>query len=126
MIILVTGTRTDARKGAISKTLSALVRYASADEPFHLIVGDATGVDAEANEWYEKYTGKKNPDKFYADWNTLGKFAGPERNGRMVALAKEAMAVVLAVYHPDPTQRRGTNDCVKQAKEAGLTVLEVL
>lgn len=57
----------------------------------------------------------------YADWDALGKRAGPERNGRMVAKAG-AGAHLLAF----PGERStGTWDCYEQGVAAGLLCVEV-
>ena len=58
---------------------------------------------------------------FGADWQALGKRAGPERNGRMVAWAAEVPGSVLLAF-PGPSSR-GTWDCVRQARAAGLSIV---
>jgi hypothetical protein len=53
---------------------------------------------------------------FYADWDRLGDAAGPERNGRMGAWAREVSEASLGAF-PGP-QSRGTWDCIGQWRRA--------
>jgi len=54
-----------------------------------------------------------------ADWNILGKAAGPIRNKHM--LDKEP-DIVLA-FHNDISTSKGTADCVREAKKRGYKVI---
>lgn len=79
-------------------------------------VGDCpTGVDALVRELV--------PDAvvFVARWRELGRRAGPERNGRLVAWAAEAELRWLLAF-PGP-RSTGTPDCVQQAEDAGVPVV---
>lgn len=81
-----------------------------------LIQGGATGVDSFAREWaathpeIQRYVCK-------ADWDKYGKAAGPIRNGRMLEWKPD-----LVVAFPGG---RGTADMVRQAREAGVEVMEI-
>ena len=72
-------------------------------------VGDARGVDAAVRNEVE-------PIEFRAYWNQLGKYAGHERNRRMVQLSDAAIA------YPD-AQSIGTIDLIEQALNDGQCVL---
>lgn len=114
-IALVTGTRTDNRDGVIS---DALRRYG----PDFVLVGDATGVDAETAYACQRY----GWDHAIAPalWGKYDKAAGPRRNDLLAFLA----AAVAAYTASEPTvfavpwgEARGTNDCAKRAC-AGMDV----
>lgn len=107
-VVLVTGTRRDTRRGEVSSYLDAFL-------PDVIIVGDATGVDAEAVAWGK---GKVDVCQWHAPWKTLGGKAGPHRNS--------ALAATLAWFEgsghwarcaafPDE-HSRGTFDCVSQLR----------
>lgn len=57
---------------------------------------------------------------FVADWKGLGRAAGPRRNSEMVAWCAEADQRY-AIAAPGP-ESRGTWDCARQAKRAGIGV----
>lgn len=83
-------------------------------------VGDALGVDYAALEWaMSKHTGLRLVYK--ADWDKYGKAAGPIRNKEMLEAAKKGAAPLVLAFPGG----KGTANCVKQAKEMGLDVLEV-
>jgi len=80
-----------------------------------VLVGDASGLDALVRQ----YAGYLDiPHKvFKADWDKHGRAAGPIRNAEMI---KENPNLVIAF-----PGGKGTDNCVKQAKEAGIVVLRV-
>lgn len=55
-----------------------------------------------------------------ADWDAHGKAAGPLRNQQMVDLGAD----VCLAFHRTGAGNRGTADCVKRAREAGIRVVE--
>jgi hypothetical protein len=118
-IAVVTGTRRDTMAGAITRALDAW-------EPDVVLVGDATGVDAEAREW-TRVCGAQLV-VFSANWRVHGKAAGPKRNAAL-ADAAEAYArgpyVVQAFAVPDGSSI-GTHDCVRALKARGVPVSEVV
>lgn len=81
-----------------------------------LIEGGQTGADRLARHW--AVANKVPLQTVDADWNNLGRAAGPIRNGRM-----------LREFQPDWViafpGNKGTNNMKKQAKSAGVTVLEL-
>lgn len=87
-------------------------------KPEEVFVGDCpSGLDLIVRE----YCKIKNIRLkiFTADWDSLGRSAGPTRNGHMLFAAGD-MALVIAF-----PGGRGTADCVRQAKARGMLVLEV-
>lgn len=88
-----------------------------ADLPIGLIVhGGAEGADKCAGEW----AASRGVDQvvYVANWTAHGLSAGPRRNRRM--LERERPDLVLAA----PGQK-GTADMVRQARDAGVEVVEV-
>jgi hypothetical protein len=76
-----------------------------------LILGDATGVDTFARTWAEN---NGIPHTIhYADWDKHGKAAGPLRNKRMLEQANMLLAF---------SGGKGTENCISQAKKAGIKV----
>jgi hypothetical protein len=81
----------------------------------HLIHGGARGADTIAGDW-----AKTKPIERYvcrADWDKYGKAAGPYRNARMLEWLPD-----LVVAFPGG---RGTADMIRQAKSAGVEVVEI-
>jgi SLOG family YspA-like protein len=110
--ILVTGSRdwTDV------KTIAAVLFFEVEAHPdSQLVVGDATGADALARDWWVRVRGAE-PEVHYADWKRLGKAAGPARNQVMVDSSVD-------VCHAFPLPNsRGTFDCMRRAAYAGAPV----
>jgi hypothetical protein len=113
MRILVCGGRRFADSDKLNRTLD----QAHAAGPITVLIhGLATGADTLAAEWAER---NDVPVKGYrADWKTYGKRAGPLRNGLMLSLGHPKL--VIAFKGGD-----GTKDMVKQARAAGVPVLEI-
>lgn len=81
-----------------------------------LIVGDATGADVIAEEFWRRHDW---PVKiFEADWDRFGKSAGPRRNAEMVAQQPD---LVLAFPLAD-AESAGTWDTIRRAVAAGIEV----
>jgi predicted Rossmann-fold nucleotide-binding protein len=84
--------------------------------PHLLVEGGALGADRLAREWAEyNYI---DVITFYADWDSHGKAAGPIRNRKMLEEHPDAIVVAFP-------GGKGTENCVKQAKELGRVVLRV-
>lgn len=82
-----------------------------------IVEGDCRGADKMCG-----YVAKKlgYPVRCYpADWNGLGKRAGPARNREMYD--KEQPGLVLA-FHNDLTKSKGTKDMVEYARSKGCPV----
>ena len=110
MRIVVTGGRDFEDYELVRRTLTCFL----VDE---IIQGGARGADALAR----RYAKEKGIDcvTCEADWKNYGKLAGPMRNRRML---QRFSAPDLVVAFPGG---RGTADCVRQAKELGIEVLQV-
>jgi len=78
-----------------------------------IIEGDAPGADALASEWAKRHG--INNLKFPADWKSFGPRAGPIRNRKMMLDGKPDLVLAFP-------GGRGTQDCVRQAKAAGVPV----
>ncbi|WP_086846993.1 SLOG family protein [Amycolatopsis kentuckyensis] len=120
--ILVTGSRHWTDKVAIADALDRAVedferpgvldKSKKLDGIYILIHGDCEGADRIAAEYWLGRPVQAYP----ANWAEFGKAAGPIRNQRMVNLGAD---ICLAF----PTAgSRGTWDCVRRAREAGIPV----
>jgi len=85
-----------------------------------VIEGGARGADSLAKE--EAYAAGMNVREFSADWRRYGRAASPIRNAQMLTEGKPQLVVA---FHKDLTNSRGTANMVKQAKEAGVSVIVV-
>jgi YspA, cpYpsA-related SLOG family len=81
-----------------------------------LIHGLARGADSLAAEWAER--NHVDVEGYRADWKKYGPGAGPIRNAEM--LKKGHPKLVIAFKGGD-----GTRNMVKQARAAGVPVLEI-
>lgn len=79
-----------------------------------LIAGGANGADALAVDWARKEQVKFQV--FSADWETLGRKAGPIRNQQMINEGKPHMVIAFQ-------GGRGTADMIKRADTAGVPVV---
>lgn len=113
--VMVTGARDLADEEIVALILNTL-------EPTRVIVGDCpTGADLHARLWCWAHSMK--PEVHKADWEAArragnARAAGPLRNGQMVRAAVSANAIVVAFPRGGP----GTQDCINQARAAGLVV----
>ena len=80
-----------------------------------LIEGGASGADRLASQW-ACLPGVLN-QRFTADWATHGRAAGPIRNKTMLIQGKPDLVVAFP-------GGRGTDNMIKQAREAGVQVIE--
>lgn len=122
LIVLVTGGR-DYRGTGLAAKLDQL-----APTIVYLVLGDARGADALAFEWATRERARRSDGlpirrRHDAHWDRLGRRAGPERNGRMVAdavaLRERTGLPVLCLAAPGDI---GTADCARQAARAGIEV----
>ncbi|EFC86486.1 SLOG family protein [Parafrankia sp. EUN1f] len=122
MRVLVTGSRDIVTGSIVYRAL--FEEHATAPTPLTLVVGDCpTGADFLARHWAEAVTrlgSKVHVEVFTADWDTRGRAAGPERNARMVASGAD---ICLAFYKRG-AGNRGTSNCVRLARAAGIPVTE--
>lgn len=133
--VIITGTREELSAEDREIVIDVLAPYI--ERATEIGVGDCpSGVDRLVREIARerRRDGLPQVATFIANWQGLGRRAGPERNGRMVAWAAEAdaafaprsphratgLGVLLAFPGP---RSRGTWDCVRQARAAGLDVV---
>jgi len=109
--VIVTGGRAYADRARVFAVLDAI----HAETPIALLRhGCATGADALAQAWAEEHV----PQSYWpADWKKHGNAAGPIRNQAMVDAGAD-----LVVAFPGG---RGTVDCVRRARKAGIPVKEI-
>lgn len=109
--ILITGSRHWTDRETV---MAALVGEWSGPDGVLVSGACPTGADRMAEEMWEFLGGvvQRHP----ADWDRYGKKAGPIRNQEMVDLGAD---ICLAFPLPDS---RGTVDCVKRARAAGIPV----
>lgn len=110
--VLVCGGRDYADNAMLTATLDRL----HAERGFSLVIaGGARGADTMAEEW-ARARGIAC-DVYRADWEGLGRKAGPIRNGRMLTEGKPQLVVAFP-------GGRGTAHMVRIAREAGVEVIE--
>lgn len=110
MKLLVTGSR-DGRRDVEHWLDRWLVKYGI---PELVVLGDARGVDWQAMQWCKRHG--LLYQVFVADWDNLGKAAGPARNEEMVR-ACSAGDHALGFPVGDSI---GTYGCLSLARHAGL------
>lgn len=114
MRILVTGSRSWPFPEMVWRKLDAY--YEQSGGNLTLVHGACpSGADAQADEWAAAH-----PDvaveRYYADWATYGKWAGPRRNQLMVNLGADVcLAFIL-------NGSRGASGCMRMAMDARITV----
>lgn len=117
MRLLITGSREGHMY--VDQALDAFVELHGM--PDVIIVGDARGVDTQAQHW-----AKRNlvPFREYAAyWEEFGNAAGPLRNTVMVAEMKPCDYCI--AFFKKGAANKGTSDCSKKAEAKGLTVIKV-
>jgi hypothetical protein len=113
MRVLVCGGRDYSDRAALAHTLGELHRTRGITL---VIAGGARGADTLAEEWAKS---QAIPcDVYQADWDGLGRKAGPIRNQRML----DEGPPTLVVAFPGG---RGTADMVRRAREAGIETIEM-
>lgn len=114
MRILITGSRHHRDYGLVSEAIKEAISDCCLDECITVVEGSATGADRLARRY-------ANSQGFHvetheAQWSSLGKRAGVIRNQKMVDLGAD---ICLAFPLDDS---RGTIDCVRRARKAGIEV----
>lgn len=124
-IIIVTGGRDWADRHKVFYALMSNLVPGGSNLIFH---GDCpSGADRLASEWcvWAKQQGFKLVElKYPADWQNLGKKAGPARNRAMVAaalIAAQDKSDVVCLAFWDGLSR-GTGNCIETAVRAGVRV----
>ena len=116
MRILITGSRYHKDSQMIEKAIEKQVEHLDSYEDVVIIQGECPygGAVKYASDW-ARNNGAID-ESYPADFKKLGKKAGPLRNQEMVDSGAE---VCLAFPEDDS---RGTWDCVRKAKKAGIPV----
>lgn len=81
-----------------------------------LIEGGAPGADRLASEWARSWA--VPTERYEADWEAHGNFAGPMRNRRMLEEGKPDIVIAFP-------GGRGTADMCRKARKAGVEVYEI-
>ena len=116
MRILITGSRNWTDWVSVDEAILEAVRNAAPnfDIPVTIVHGGCSGADDIAGQVAEFYAFEQEVHP--ADWNTHGKAAGPIRNQEMVDLGADiCLAFPLG-------ESRGTRDCMRRARKAGIRV----
>lgn len=123
MRVLVTGARDYNDYRAVATCLTGyLILARDRGEKLVVIEGGATGADQLARSWAsleDDYSPYVELITVEAEWDRLGKRAGPARNTKML---KEHKPSVVLAFHDDLEWSLGTKDCVKKAKKYGIPV----
>lgn len=118
LTIMVTGGRKFADKATLFRILTAILTR-NLGTKIVVMHGGARGADAIASEWVGCASCWPVSERvFRADWQTLGKYAGPTRNSAMVAACPD-----VCVAMPGGP---GTADAVRKCREAGIPVVTSL
>lgn len=98
------------------RLFAVLDAYRNSTSTMTVIHGDARGADCLAGEWAKD---RNVPVcAFPADWNAHGKSAGPIRNAQMI---REGQPNIVVAFPGG----RGTDDMIRQARRAGINVVQV-
>jgi hypothetical protein len=104
-----------------------LARSLAADDEFMLIEGEARGLDTIAKNWALKRGVRFLP--FPAKWSEYTKAtrwrAGHDRNLQMIVEGQPNMVVAFKDGFDFTLRKGGTENCVKQAAEHGLSAYPV-
>ena len=119
-VIVITGTRRSSP--AVVAAIKQLVAEIKAEQPVLPVIihGGAPGVDETAGQLF----GTANCWRIDAPWALFEDLAGPTRNAAIVGAAAECDARglrVKAFAFPGP-ESRGTWDCVRKLRTAGIEV----
>lgn len=112
MRVLVCGGRAFTDRERLRSALDRIASDARIDVVIH---GDAAGADRLAGEW-ARLSGIREL-AFPADWERHGRAAGPIRNRRMLVESEPDLVVAFP-------GGRGTANMMRQARAAGVPVLE--
>lgn len=113
MRVLVCGGRNYDNQDRVNAVLDRLHNDAGVD---CLIEGGARGADHLGMTW-AAHKGVPR-ERYDADWENQGSFAGPARNKRMLDEGKPDLVIAFP-------GGRGTADMVRKARKAGVQVVEI-
>ncbi len=116
MKIIIAGSRALTGEVATRLVREALIASGWHLKLVELVSGGADGIDAAGEAWAD--LADVPVKRFLADWGRYGPSAGPRRNGEMAAYSD----ALIAIPHPNPKRRRGTNDMIRKMQLAGKPV----
>jgi hypothetical protein len=111
MRVLVCGGRDFRDREAVYNVLDPL-----RDKMGALMCGGAPGADTLAWDW--GWSRNFHCERYFADWKTHGRAAGPLRNQRMIDEGKPDLVIAFP-------GGRGTADMIRRAETAGIEVRSV-
>ena len=111
--VLVCGGRDFSDRERVFDVLDAFHDAATIDL---IIEGGAKGADTYSAWWADKRGVAR--ERYEADWENQGSFAGPARNKRMLDEGKPDLVIAFP-------GGRGTADMVRKARKAGVEVVEI-
>lgn len=109
--MIVTGSRELADRKLVDEALDIL-------RPTRVVQGGARGADRLAKDW--ALTNDVACTEVRAEWDLHGRAAGHLRNGKMLRMFPDALCVL-----GFPRGGPGTADCIRQARELGMSVEEL-
>jgi hypothetical protein len=115
MRVLVCGGRDFGDYSLVCDTLNQLLPEINAGTT--IISGAARGADALGERW--AHAARADLERYPADWEAHGRSAGPIRNRQMLVEGKPDLVVAFA-------GGKGTANMIKQARAAGVKVIEVV
>lgn len=83
-----------------------------------VIHGDAPGLDNLVKRWCHRKGIPETGNHFRARWESEGDYAGPNRNQRMVDEGRADIAIAFR-------GNRGTADCKRRIRAAGIELYEI-
>lgn len=95
---------------------SVLDTYHAAAGITAIIQGGAAGADTFASTW--AFTRGVREERYDADWRLYGAAAGPMRNAQMLEEGKPDLVIAFP-------GGKGTRNMMKQARKAGVEVIEI-
>ncbi|QDH91816.1 hypothetical protein SEA_PHRAPPUCCINO_141 [Mycobacterium phage Phrappuccino] len=121
--VLITGSREWHDEGTLYGALQTQWTIAQgAGKSLMVIHGAARGADTLASEWAASVGLPGIFQMAYpAEWERYGQRAGFERNQKMV---DDGADVCLAFVIKSPGKSKGTRDCMRRAKKAGIPIIE--
>lgn len=118
--VIVTGSRTWTDAAAVRVALTRT--WQELGQPIVVVQGACpTGADAIAREWAAEHAfADIECEDWPADWRRFGRSAGPIRNADMVRAGRVARVLAFPLG-----LSRGTRDCMRTARAAGLDVVDL-
>jgi hypothetical protein len=102
------------------RDFEAVRRFVASLAPSAVVIeGEARGADTMARIAAEQHG--LTVLRFPAQWDTHGRAAGPIRNQQMLT---EGAPTLVAYFHDNIEESKGTRDMVTRARKAGIRVVD--